>query len=353
MIYGYDFYYLWCAGAMGSGGGDPYSVVQLNQCLVSISWPDSEGVQALTHPPYNFWLYCLLGYFPFAFSLVLWSIISAGLCVWSGLKWWKLQDLPPYKNRIIAIMLILFFPPILSTLIWGQVNALHFFGLTGFAALYRARRYLIAGLLLSLTLTKPHLYLCTYVYLALVLARHRAWSVYAGGVLGLSAQVLISLLFFPEGWQLYVKRFSSLGEEALTLSGATLAQQLSITTGWGGFPILFCVCALIAGAFSGMREGKQLALLPLTLGVSLMCAPYCWSHGLVACLPLFLPAVERCTRTLSERQIMLLIFVVVCAVMPLIVNVHSQLVWMLMPLFGGVCWLWRPEVQSSPGELTR
>lgn len=332
-MYGYDFYYLWCAGAMGSGGGNPYSVVQLNQCLTTISWPGSEGVQALTHPPYNFWLYCFLGYFPFVFALVLWSFISAGLFVWSGLNWWKLQALPPYKNRIIATMLILVFPPILSTLIWGQVNALHFFGLTGFAVLYHARRDLIAGLLLSLTLTKPNLYLCTYAYLAVVITRQRSWSVYAGGLLGLSAQVLVSLIFFPEGWQLYFKRLSSLGDEAVALAGATLAQQLSVNTGWGGFPILFCVCALIFGVAAGMRESKQLSLLPLTLGASLIFAPYCWSHGLVSCLPLFLPVIERFTRKLSEREILLLICVVACASMPLIVNAHSQMVWMLMPFF--------------------
>jgi hypothetical protein len=331
MMFGYDFYYLWCAGSLATGGGNPYSVAELNACLSEISWPASEGVQALTHPPYNFWLYSLLGYLPFDISLLIWSIISAGLCAWSGLKWCNHLGLCLGKNRISAIMLILGFPPILSTLVWGQVNALHLFGLTAFAILYQGRRHFLAGFFLSLTLTKPNLYICTYAYLALVLARNRDWKVYGGGVIGLSAQVLTSLLFFPEGWQLYLNRLSSLSSEVVTLAGATIAQQLSTNTGWNGFPVLFCVCALISGAVASLRENKQLSLLPVTLGLSLIFAPYCWSHGMVSCLPLFLPLLARCSQRLSDRGTMFLILVIVCVAMPLIVNARSQFVWMLMP----------------------
>lgn len=333
MLFGYDFYFLWCAGGVAANGGNPYSAAELNKCLATISWPASEGVYPLNHPSHNFWLYCLLAYLPFSVSLILWSLISAGLCVWSGLQWLKLEGLALYKNSVLLSLLILVFPPILGTLVWGQVNALHFFGVTCFAVLYHARRYLFAGILLSLTIIKPHLYLCTYAYLALVIPRQRSWWVYCGAAFGLIAQVLLSQIFFQEGWQLYLKRLSYFSDDAVVLTGATLAQQLANLTGWGGFCIISSVFALLAGARLGVREHKQLSFLPLTLGVSLIFAPYCWSHGLVSCLPLFLPVMVGFIGKLSERQILGLVLGVACASIPLIVNAQSQIVWMLMPFF--------------------
>ena len=326
---------------------NPYSANELQQCLATISWPATEDVQALTHPPYNFWLYGLFSYLPFTSSLLLWSIVSAGLCAWSGLQWWKMRGIALNAGAIPTTLVILTFPPITSNLLWGQVNAVHFFGLTAFTILYNRHRPLLAGILLSLTLAKPNLYLCTYAYLLLVTIRQRAWGVCLGGTLGLAAQIFISQLLYPRGWQLYYERLHSLAGEAVTLAGATLAQQLAILTGWNFVPIVFMACALLAGITAGIRERMQLSLLPLTLCLSLICAPYCWSHGLIACFPIFITPIARFCQRLSERQILFSILVLVCASQSLIVISQTQIIWMMIPFFALACWILEKNKASS------
>lgn len=334
-LFGYDFYYLWCSGELARSGGNPYDVQELGTCLTSIGWPAREGVQALTHPPSNFWLYGLFNLLPFEAAKVVWSILSFILMlvasnIWirgTGRKECNQTDFSDY-------LLIAAFPAVISNVLWGQINALHFLGASLCWMLYRSKRDFLAGVGFSLCAVKPHLYIAVALYFLVVAAREWRTRIFVGGAFGLVFQLALSWFFFTRGWEFYAARLSSLSSEAITLPGATIAQQLIMVTGARWLPIACASLAVLYGITRGWRESCKLLLLPEVLCVSLLLAPYNWSHGMLGTLPAFIVLLPLIVHSRSSR--MVLWFSAILALFSVFFSLKPdwQLIWISLPLIG-------------------
>jgi hypothetical protein len=119
-------------------------------------------------------------------ALLIWIAISLSVFAFAGHWLVKTLLVPPASLRegVTATLAILVFLPILIALIQGQDTPLLFAGVAGWTVLFRSRRDLAAGLLLSITAIRPHMALT--LGLPFLFARKRVFLGWLLGILLLS-----------------------------------------------------------------------------------------------------------------------------------------------------------------------
>jgi len=280
-IFGYDFYHLWSAGKLAGAGRNPYDLALYSGTISQISWPADEGIQVITHPPWTLWLYSLFALLPFELARIAWlSLMSLSflLCftyVYRS-KLLPLASLAPIHFGFAALV----FPPTIYNFFWGQVNFIILIGLLVFLSMHEKQRNFLAGLALSLTFFKPHLLLLVYIYLGIFWLRNKDWKVLVGVVTGLALQCLSVLALNPQIFEFYLAHLSTVTSHDFW--GASLGQVLAKSSGIAWLRLLpFAIALPWVSVMASRREYSMERLILIVLPLSLLAAPYIWSHAFI------------------------------------------------------------------------
>jgi hypothetical protein len=183
------------------GEGAPKRVPTIPQQLadpVRAGVLPGHDVPESTYPPFATGLLSVtFGLLPKAWVLWVWTALNAGIALMLPALLRRACGLAPHSG-LLALALVLLWPPIQATLYWGQ------FGLVVFAAALlgtgtRPDRQIRSGLWLSLVLLKPSLGL---PFLMVPLVRGRWIALLAVAVVHVAGTVLLSLFVHVAPWTL-------------------------------------------------------------------------------------------------------------------------------------------------------
>ncbi len=306
LIIPYDLYYLYAAGKVAISGGDPYDYSQFCTALYQLGWPRYEGIQGLTHPPWNFWLYGMFAYLPFHLAAALWlSVIVIGIC--SALIWLHRSNIGVlHQTSQLSghrlLLAIICFPPVYSNIIYGQINIFLLIGLLQFVRLRQLGRFFASGMWLSLTLLKPHLLIPLYVAIFITSFRERNFRSLLGCAVGFVLQLSLTLFFYPHALSDYVVHFSEVMKSTEGLLGASLAQVISFAfkTTWSTWAIL-ATGTLISCIISARRPMTPFLIMHIFVPLSLLSTPYIWSHSMILMVASYLELVGALFSKMKDR----------------------------------------------------
>jgi len=305
VIFPYDFYHFWAAGRVTLEGGNPYDNPSVYAQMLNAGWPLSEGFHGFLHPPWTMWLFVPLGSLSIDAAVTVWTILSlliAGLGFFLVKNWISSRCESPSHLPLFALAFAYAtFPPLMSTVWLGQTNILILLGILLFAYLADRQKDFLGGAALSLVLIKPQLFIAFFFALLLFLIRNRRAWILIGLALGFFAQVLISLILAPGASAQFLAGAQSMASGSVVLPGASLAQTLHlfIPQLWI-FPFVG-VCGIGSALWLSYRtkEDWMRHLLFVSLPLSLLTAPYVWSH---AFLPLLLPYLALISNRLQTHE---------------------------------------------------
>lgn len=288
----YDFVHLWASARVAYLGGNPYDPEQIAPLMAQAGWPPEESISGFMHP---FWSLATLTPFsllPFSIAAILWELAIIILVVASLLLLRNeavrriCGQLPSGPNILLVTAL---FPPLLSTLAFGQSSAVLLVGCAGWLSFFCRGRFLTAGVLLSLTTLKPQLFVPLYMWVFLSQIRNHEWRTVTGFGIGLFVQISMSLLIAPESANQWLIAMRSIPD--ITSNLPTPALGRIITSLLGGAPQTVSIVMLIGGASAAVcalgfqgRVAERGVLFFIPLG--LLTTAYVWSHSfLVLLLP--------------------------------------------------------------------
>jgi hypothetical protein len=331
-LFAYDFYYLWAAGALLHQGKNPYDLVAFTQELRALGWPAYETVQGLTHPPSNLWLYWVFGVAPFQLAATLWLSLSILLAIISAISFAQCLKITNLPRPLIAFC-ALAFPPMLGTVIWGQVNALLVFALAVFSRSFLLGAPVIAGLAMSLLCFKPQMFAAFIATVLLWELLQRRVTLILGFIAGVALQLAASSLISPHCIAWYLDRVPHVIQQSSHICGATLGQLLECEFGWSFIRPALVVAGICVSALLPCRYGYTInTLLLMALPLSVIASPYSWSHSFVVLLPSFLVVVNKLRRTMSIRGALYSVVLFALCSLPLLVNAHVQFPWIAVPI---------------------
>ena len=332
-LLGYDFFYYWASGHVLRNGGNPYDIKQLEQQLRLIGWPADEAATGLPNPPISLWMYWLMAAMPFQIALYLWNVGSLIACVVCGMAINRKLTGERALSTQLVIIGTLMFPPVISNLFWGQINAIPLVGLTLFAHFFQRNAPVAAGFWLSLTLCKPHTVLALLLALTTWELLHRRIALIGGLLLGICAQSFATYLINPNAFGWYFTHGTQVIAQASRICGATLAQTLACETNWAGFQVIAPLLGTVACVRTLTRyDYSPRVIFCLLLPISSLSAPYGWSHTAVTLLPAFLMAVRSCRGRVTERGTMYTLVALGLASIPISLLATIQREWIALPL---------------------
>jgi hypothetical protein len=215
--------------------------------------------------------------------------------------------------------------PCLEVLGIGQISLWPLAGFTGWLWCATRNRPRAAGLLLALTIIKPHLGLLPGVFAGAYSLRHRHWSTLITFAIALVCSTLVTLWLRPAIWMEYVAGLQR-GTAPTAFASATLYGWGRLHLGeWFGYVswALWC-CALLLAAGLGWNAGMHKEAVkdregnvhtgPLIAWSAMMCIatvlfmPYAFSNDLVFLLPGFILAVGSWLQNHPRSRFYLLIW---------------------------------------------
>jgi hypothetical protein len=332
-LLGYDFYYTWVAGHLIKKGFNPYALELSQRELTAIGWPDTEQAVATSHPPLILWLYRIAAIAPFKIALGVWLLLSTAIPVFCSLKIAKAFYSSLHNKKQLLIFAAITFPPVVSNLLWGQVNALLLLSVCSFALLFYNNRNCMAGIILSIVFLKPHLFI---PFLAIILFEEiakRRFATVAGLCLGLILQLLASSLVCPGCIDMYLKHLPTMIGTHAVIRGATLGQMLQIEFGLHLVRPALLVIGILSGVFFTRRFGYSArTLLFLILPLSLIVSPYAWSHSMIVLLPAYLNIIDAVLQKITEQKLIYLMTLMAVLAIPLSLIAAVQYLWILLPI---------------------
>ncbi len=294
-VFGYDVFYLWASGFLARHGQDVYDQNALASLMYQLGWPSDEYAHAVLTPPWALWLWAILSLIPFSAARVAWPCIIAAA---SAIILTRIQGLlaPHHKKKsnAAALVLVLLFPWYWSNIYWGQYNFLLLLTLLGASLLLLQQRLFWAGVVLSLSLCKPNLFMGVYAYLLGATAHNKSVALIGGAIAGGSLQLLLGEALVP-GITLSFLRHGTF-DSGFSLPGASLSQVFRSL--WGGnlsllLPTIGCLVAFSYGLRTRFSTKNFLqVIVPLSLTI----APYMWSHSLVLLFPTYCSIAEYLTK---------------------------------------------------------
>ena len=296
-----DFISFWLPARCFLEGTDPY-VCYRSPLAASVSQSLSVLLY-MDNPPFNppllFPLLAPFSLLPFERASALWLVFSLVVCVWAILFCERGGSIGERSaEKTLRVLVYLSFFPVLIELYFGQISPLL---LAGFI-LYRY--YLqrtgsvtfVMGLVLSVTLVKPHILYLLYVDLCLRSIREREWRAIAGFVTGAAILTVLALIIQPQMLSFYAELLKRAPNHMFNPTLGSWLQQLS-----GNFSIwLRCLPAITTSALlavryyfadtSKLRNADYLtALIPLTI----ITAPYGWVTDQILLIPVIASLLRR------------------------------------------------------------
>jgi hypothetical protein len=189
-----------------------------------------------------------------------------------------------------------------------------------------------AGLALSLTLLKPHLLVPFFCAVLVQALRKRDMRLPLGMVLGLVLQQTICSAFYPEGMMNFIRFMPQLAQNSTALLGATPLQVASYFFGIQWFRPIFILCGILAGSVLGLRKDLSPSVLAHRMvPLSLVVAPYSFSHEFVLLIPAYLAALTALYNLYGDR-IKYAILVMAFAMVAILINLHFEFITLAIPI---------------------
>jgi hypothetical protein len=310
MPFPYDFVHLWASARIARLGGNPYDPQQIAPLMAQAGWPPEESISGFMHPFWSLALMTPFSLLPFSIAAILWELAIIVLVVASLLLLRNeavrrvCGQLPSGPNILLVTAL---FPPLLSTLAFGQSSAVLLLGCAGWLSFFCRGRFFTAGVLLSLTTLKPQLFVPLYVWVFLSQLRGHEWRTVTGFGVGLFTQISMSLLIAPESANQWFIAMRSIPEITSNLPTPALGRIIASLL---GVPQTVSIVMLIAGAgaaacalgFQG-RVAERAVLFFIPLG--LLTTAYVWSHSFLVLLLPWIFHVARLER-IGDRPVLAL-----------------------------------------------
>lgn len=241
---GTDFTQFYSAGLMARTGrlAHLYHARELLGVERAVIGPELRGFPAYVYPPFFAWVFAPFSLLPYGLAFTIWSALGL-----TGL-YPVLRMLGSDARRALPWLLTFF--PVFASVSFGQNSLLSLFLLAGTYTLWRGRRLVAAGLVLSLLLYKPQLVVGVLLLWGLEFRRdHKALASFAAGTVAIAG---ISFGLLPEASRNYLRFSRTVLPELTAGSGAALWHMNSVQAffrllmpGTGILP------ALLAGAVSG------------------------------------------------------------------------------------------------------
>lgn len=293
----YDFYHFWAAARVALRGDDPYQVGVVYQEMIAAGWPTNEGFFGFLHPFWSLWLFAPLALLPFPIARVVWEFTLICTLAWSLTIILRsplrnlLHIAAPREAMVYAAIL---FPPLVSTLYNGQSNAFVLLSVVAWLRLALSGKLFGAGVALSLTTLKPQLFSIFYAWLFLNEARRCNFKQLLGFICGWLVQCVIAVWIAPHSAENWWQAVNSYVSRVMILPTPSLSRILGEATGLSSIQYALTVLALITIVWllTHNRVRTVHAGVSAMLPLSVLCAPYAWSHAFLPLLPTYLSMVS-------------------------------------------------------------
>lgn len=190
---GTDFLHFYTLGslAVAHRGTDLYDM-NMQAALAAKRVPEAAGIRYLPlYPPQVSIFFAPLAYFPYAWALILWWVLSTavyGFCCYA--IWLACPNLRDHGHTVI--LLAVASPAFFHLVAWGQTSALALGCFTLMFFLLRDRREFLAGVVLGCLIFKPQLGLAA----AVVFVSIGASKIVAGALLSALAELSVGVLYY-------------------------------------------------------------------------------------------------------------------------------------------------------------
>lgn len=285
-----DYIQYWAGAKIFVGHGNPFDVAQIRAVEAEV-WGNQPLPILLWNTPLIFPFIAPLAAFDYHLGRLLWLFFQVG-CAVAGLRcvylmWRAIGKQGALRQKPVFFFLVTFYPGLLS-LHDGQVSPLLLAGFCGY--LYWAYgpkpRPFIAGLLLSITLLKPHLLYLVYLHALFVAWQTKSVRALAGLVVGALVLGTLPLLYHAQIWSYYteVMRNPPLYWQTPTL-GSYLQGLVGQPIAWvRALPaLLIGLCA--AFVMARCKQSSIHTLLYTLVPLSLLSSPYGWVFDQMLLLP--------------------------------------------------------------------
>ena len=270
-------------------------------------------------------------------------IVLAVIILARELRWQRAKSLAPLLS-----LGLLFFLPVLLTLLMGQISALVLVLVVSAAVLWDRGAWFAGGLLLGLAIVKPQPVAFLLPMLALWTIWHQRWRALGGLLLSFALSALATFALFPNflsEWQGAMlskvggvsARMPTVWGITADLLGATLLATLSAVT-------LILVVVAIGVWLIARWRARVLELTSALLIGSVIVSPYLWNYDqvvLIAPLVVALARLDQRTRDARSVVAALLIFDALAFGLLIVASVRlADTFSIALPLLIGALWWW-------------
>ncbi len=336
----YDLVQYWAGAKQFAANSNPYNKEELFKYELQAS----EGIFVLKEPivlyatPIVFPFIYFLSYLDFNSTRLVWLTLTISIFYWLSLFYLK-TNLDRFsfelKRIIIPIFLFFSFTPFYSAIWYGQISWLLYIGWVGFLIYYH-KNPILSGVLLSLTLIKPHLLYLVYIFLLLDYTKNK--NHINGLLFGAVTLLLLSYSISPNIFSWYIEFSKSPPIQWKTLNiGSWLQYYTNIHTILVRLtPSIIAVIILIILYFKRIKITSldyNKNFLKLS-SISLLTAPYGWVFDSVILFPIIgmtALSLYNSKKTLNSLALLLLIASLIMFFIPNAVS-QDYYIWYVMLL---------------------
>jgi hypothetical protein len=294
---GTDFLHFYTLGLLAAAhrGADLYDM-NSQAALAAQRVPEAAGIRYLPlYPPQVSIFFAPLAHLSYGWALLLWwgcSLVVYSICCYS--VWRACPNLRDHGGTVV--LLAAAFPAFFHLIAWGQTSAAALACFTLMFFLLRARRELLAGVVLGCLIFKPQLGLAA----AILFLSIAAWKTLLAAALSAAAQLSLGVLYYGiEPLRQWMRLLWNVGAvlpllEPKPYQTHSLRTFWSMLLPWAGLSLGFYLlsAALVLGLTIACWKRSQDGPLPLRysalLLASVLVAPHLTVYDLVILVPAFL-----------------------------------------------------------------
>ena len=322
----YDYVNYWSAGRLNLQGNNPYDLDQLLFQQQQVGWTE-EWVLPTWYPPWALSILMPFSLFSYTPSRFLWFLASVSILVFAIVQSWKIYEGPP-RQMWLGLFIGVLFTPTLIALMLGQASPWILLGVMGFLVYIKKSRSLwLAGIFAGLISIKPQLLSLFWIALVLWSLKQRKWQVLAGSGVSIVIGLAIASIFNPAVLIEYIQ--SILSSPPFFLATPTIGFFLRTFLGYEKSFLQF-VPTLLGVVWLIFYWGKKHSTwdwqqeMPILIFVSIITAPYTWSHDQLILTPALMQATILLLHFRNHLKTMFLLAIFLC------VNITNLLIHKLL-----------------------
>ncbi len=305
-----DFRPYWSSSYLFSRGQDFGDLDLLDRIERDLTgWTESYTMAAWFSPVGNLALFAIT-YLPFQLAARCWLFANIVMVFISSLL------LGGKSSKIAWILLFsaFVFPPVLVSLIFGQVNFLGLLGIACYLSFSSTNKHFAAGISLVLTLIKPQLVILALPILVLDIIYHRQWKTVLGFLIGIGA-CLFGLFAINPGWPASFWKVLTSG--LMTWRATPTLNGLLVVLGEYHLGKWLWLVVLLVGCWIWWKLGRhwsQRLLIDVMIISGFIVSPIGWSYDqLMLLIPMasILDWIDRGSiRKLDSRLIIFMLIII-------------------------------------------